>query len=412
MPTSETPPGTSKWYDTERNTEALVKAVMAARPVHGLSADAVWWLLQLTWINVSKGHPTKGHWKKLKVPALAHLFNKKGSVSDDLESTLAKMQLSPPIVQAAVKETGFVNAYSAYRNSLRGWCSANIKQLRAILADAENLKPNDKGRFDLASKIEQLPPVPTPSGKHKMVAANLITPLVACLDPKNKFPIINGEKGVTRRLAKLNLVNRDLNDQVRGFIGLVGQFGIADAFAVDTMTEDQIEKIKKRAVKPYKATGGGDKGSTLHEFDEAERKAVQESRTVTYKQRHNKMTNRLKELLQGLTLTQGNNLNYRYDVLAKDYDRKGRNLLIEVKPGTNKGSIRIAIGQLLDYRRFLPHQAGTDLAILTISRPPQDYIEFLQDLQITALWFATESCQTLAGDGKIWDALKNTMGHS
>jgi hypothetical protein len=245
-----------------------------------------------------------------------------------------------------------------------------------------------------------------------MVAANLITPLVACLDPKNTFPIINGEKGVTLRLAKLNLVNQDLKDQVRGFIGLIGQFGIADAFALDTMTEDQIEKIKKRAAKHYKATGGGGKGSTLYEFDEAERKAVQESRTITYKQRHNKMTNRLKELFQKLTLTQGNHPNFRYDVFAKDYDGRGRNLLIEVKPDPDKGSIRIAIGQLLDYRRFLPHQAGTDLAILTISRPPQNYIEFLQELQITPLWFATESCQTLAGDGKIWDALKNTMGHS
>ena len=211
-------------------------------------------------------------------------------------------------------------------------------------------------------------------------------------------------------MAKLNLVNRDLKDQVRGFIGLIGQFGIADAFAVDTMTDDQVEKIKKRTVKPHKASGDGGTGAALHELDEAEREAVQESGTVKYKQRHNKMTNRLTELFQGLTLTQGNNLNCRYDVFVQDYDRRGRNLLIEVKPDPDKGSIRIAIGQLLDYRRFLPHQAGTDLAILTIARPPQDYVEFLQGLQITPLWFATESCQTLAGDGKIWDSLKSAIG--
>src|SRR5271157_5438820 len=77
MSISETSPGTSKWYETERNTEALVKAVMAARPVRGLSGDDVWWLLQLTWITTSKGHTTKDHWQKLKVPALAHLFKKK-----------------------------------------------------------------------------------------------------------------------------------------------------------------------------------------------------------------------------------------------------------------------------------------------------------------------------------------------
>src|ERR1022692_1102240 len=410
MATSNTLPSTSKWYETERNTEALVKAVMAARPVYGLSADDVWWLLQLTWITTSKGHTTKDHWQRLKVHALPHLLKKQASISGHLKSPLDNMHLPDPIAQAAAKETGFVNAYRAYRYSLRGWCSANIRELRAILTAAEKLKPNDQGRFDLASKIEQLPPVPTPAGKHKMVAANLVTPLVACLDPRNKFPIINGEKGVTRRLAKLNLVNDGLKEQVRGFIGLIGQFGIADAFAVDTMTDDQIERIKKRTVKPHKTSGGGGTAATLHEFDEAERQAIQQSRTVKYKQRHNKMTNRLKELFQKLILTQGNNPNYRYDVFATDYDGKGRDLLIEVKPDPDKGSIRIAIGQLLDYRRFLPHQAGTDLAILTISRPPQGYVDFLQELQITSLWFATESCQTLAGDGKIWDALKSALG--
>ena len=198
MSISETSPGNSKWYETERNTEALVKAVMAAHPARGLSGDDVWWLLQLTWITTSKGHTSKDHWQKLKVPALAHLFKKNATISGDLKSTLESMQLPTPIAAAAAKRTGFVNAYRAYRNSLRGWCSVNIKELRAILAAAGNLKPNDQGRFDLASNIEQLPPVPTPSGKHKMAAANLITPLVACLDPKNTFPIINGEKGVTR----------------------------------------------------------------------------------------------------------------------------------------------------------------------------------------------------------------------
>jgi hypothetical protein len=169
MPISESTTGTSKWYDTERNTEALVKAVMAARPVHELSGDDVWWLLQLTWINASRDHPTKDHWKTLKVPALVHLLNKKANISDDLKSTLDSMQLSSPIAKAAARETEFVNAYHAYRNSLRAWCSANIRELQVILTAAEGLKANDQERFDLASKIEQLPRVPTPSEKRQHV---------------------------------------------------------------------------------------------------------------------------------------------------------------------------------------------------------------------------------------------------
>ena len=80
--------------------------------------------------------------------------------------------------------------------------------------------------------------------------------------------------------------------------------------------------------------------------------------------------------------------------------------MIEAKPDPDRGSLRIAIGQLLDYRRFLPHQAGTDLAVLTITPPPKEYMELLQDLQITVLWFADPHCGALSGDGKAWKALK------
>ena len=94
----------------------------------------------------------------------------------------------------------------------------------------------------------------------------------------------------------------------------------------------------------------------------------------------------------------------------ENYEGTGRNLLLEVKPDPDKGSIRIAIGQLLDYRRFLPHQAGTDLAILTISPPERTYRELLLDLQISPVWFQDEHCKTLDGDGEVWKAWRMALG--
>src|ERR1035441_9592212 len=409
MPSSEVSVVDSTWYETERNSERLVKAVTAVRPIRRLSGEDIWWLLQLTWITVSRGHVTKDHWRRLKVPALAHLLKVSVSVSSNLNTSLDNMHLPQPITQTPTKTTGFANAYPAYRNSLRTWCSANEKELRSILIAANLLKSNDQGRFDLASNLERLPPVWTPLGKRKMSASNLITPLVACLDPKRRFPIINGEKGVHHRLTKLGLVNHSLEDQVKGFIGLIGQFGLADAFAVDTMSEGQMDNIIKRAQMAPKTGSAIGGRTTLPFLDEAERKALQESRTITYRRRHNKMTTRFKNLLPGMELTQGTSLDCRYDVLVTDYDGKDRDLLIEVKPDPDKGSIRIAIGQLLDYRRFLPKQAATDLAILTILRPSSTYTELMQELQITPLWFTEESCQTLAGEGKSWKSLKAQM---
>jgi hypothetical protein len=99
-------------------------------------------------------------------------------------------------------------------------------------------------------------------------------------------------------------------------------------------------------------------------------------------------------------------------VLAADYDRKGRDLLIEAKPDPDMGSIRIAIGQLLDYRRFLPRQPATDLALLTISRPSESHLELLQELQITALWFTAVDCVALEGSGKAWMPINSLVNRN
>ena len=405
MPVSEKSDAESKWYKTERNTEALAKAVITARPINGLSGEDIWRLIQLTWITAGRGHVIEDHWRKLKIPALAHLFNEGAHTEGELSASLKRMNLPDSVAKAAAMPTGFVNAYRAYRNSLKKWCVKNESGLRSILNSASSLGANDQERFDLASRIMQLPTVSTPARKRHMAASNLLTPLVACLDPKMRFPIINGEEGVNRRLVKLGLVNHSLVDQVRGFINLIGQFGLVDAFAIDTMTDAKIDQIslQRKSVNLNPITAGR---AILPALDESEREALQEAATVTYRNRHNKMTNRIRELLASRKLYAGTDPVCRYDVLISNYDGNGRDLLIEAKPDADKGSLRIAIGQLLDYRRFLPNPAATDLAILTILSPPDSYVELIQDLQITPLWFTDEGCQSLAGQGKSWNSLK------
>ncbi len=179
-------------HENKSNTASLLKAIATPSRIKTLSEDQAWLLLQLTWITRGKNH-----WKKLKIPALNGLFKKKAVPGTDLESTIKRMQLPRPVTEAAAKTSGFVNVYSAYRRSSRGWCSTNIKQLRAILSATIRLGSNDDARFKLASQIEQLPPVPTPSGRRAMKAGNLLTPLIACLDNKRHFPIV--ERGTPRQ---------------------------------------------------------------------------------------------------------------------------------------------------------------------------------------------------------------------
>ncbi len=376
--------------------------MLAERNATPLSGEDMWALLKLAWISKGKKNgKTSFHYEKIRESALSTLFGDKN--------------LPPRVATAAKQPTGHVNAYGAYRKSLRGWCRKNAEPLRSIIEGAKRLGPNDGDRLDLASRIADLPRVPTPKSKRTKPASDFITPLVAYIDPKCRFPMINGAKGLKQKLAGLRLTNRGLREQVEGLMGLILQFGLRDAFEVDTMTEAEINQIgsltskRKVPARVIAASPNRGRGTPLPLLDDAERKAVQKSAKITYRSRHKKMTNRLRELLPGLTLSQGADPDCRYDALITNYNGNGRDLLVEAKPDPDKGSIRIAIGQLFDYRRFLPNQAATDLVILTIPPPTQSHIELMLDLQIAALWFGDEGCRIISGKGRAWSALKTHL---
>lgn len=150
-------------------------------------------------------------------------------------------------------------------------------------------------------------------------------------------------------------------------------------------------------------------GSSLPEFDTSEREYLRQAGTVRYRNRHNKMTTALKKLMHGFKLSQGTNPDCRWDVLVEHYEATGRDLLLEVKPDPEKAAVRIAIGQLLDYRRFVLRPATTDIAALTIGAPDKLYRQLLLELQISPIWFTGEDCRALDGEGAVWEALDESL---
>lgn len=398
-----------EWYQTEQNTSVLLKAIFSSHVLDNVSGDDIWNLLRLTWITKSKQEPSRDHWKRLKVPALAGLWKQPVNVLSDLKTTIEAMDLPSSIAEAAVLPTGLINFRNVWRKSSIEWCRTNRNKLIALIQAGSNLGPNDQSRFDLAKQIDELPGVPSPGNTGREAGPGIIlTPLIGCLDPGSRFPIINGREGVNRLLRALHLANRNLEDQVKGLINLIGQFGLSDSFMIDVLAADIVAVAPKVMVPPEPSIEACDspRGKSLPILDAAERRAVQKSATIVYRNRHNKMTNALKKFFEKNQLIEGTEEYCRYDVLVKKYDGTNRDLLIEVKPDADKGSIRIAIGQLFDYRRFLPHRAGTDLAVLTMARPQKTFIDLLFDLQISALWFHDELCQRLSGEGKVWEGLR------
>lgn len=323
---------------------------------------------------------------------------------------IGALLLPEDVALAAARTTGIVNVYGPWRNSSRAWCAHNAPDLRKIIRRAKTLEANDQGRLAMAVKVDDLPKISSPSSRSNARPGNVVTPVVACLDPQSRFPIVNGRKAVQGLLARLGLKSRNLEEQVRGMTGLIGRFGIADSFTLDVLA-DKVKSVASVLNVPIKMRRvvAPTAGSAIPDFDDSEREYLRKAATVRYRHRHNKMTKKLKQLLHGFTVTQGTKPDCRWDALIEHYERTGRDLLLELKPDPEKAAIRIAIGQLLDYRRFVPRPAATDIAVLTIKSPEKLYRQLLLDQQISSIWFTGEESGTLKGEGAAWNALRESL---
>lgn len=71
-------------------------------------------------------------------------------------------------------------------------------------------------------------------------------------------------------------------------------------------------------------------------------------------------------------------------LLRADLFLRDLNVLVEAKATVARNDIRLAIGQLLDYRRF--ESTAPDMAVLLPDRPGDDMLELLGDLSIACVW--------------------------
>jgi len=84
--------------------------------------------------------------------------------------------------------------------------------------------------------------------------------------------------------------------------------------------------------------------------------------------------------------------------LFSDLYDKTTKTLVEAKGTVERGAIRMAIGQLADYRRFV-NGGAQELAVLVPSKPRQDLLDLLDAQGIVAIWpestsFASSAAST------------------
>lgn len=358
-------------YKLEQDTSELIKKCYKLQcEGNKITPEKIHALCQLTWWDGDKNKPLKTLWNIKEIP-----------------EHIRKM--------ANDKAIGFIGFYKPYRNSSLKWIRENFKILKDLFHMASKIRTDEEGML-IISKINKLPKIFKPNSKKGPISPiNLLSPVFACLDPRSRFPIINGNKNVKKLLKKLEIDNESLESQFNTLIGLIGQYGIKDALMLDVVSAMLADIVKKANISSNEPD---EKEKPLNEKDDSDIEILKKSLSIKAKRIHNSMTNALIKKIKEkkLEILEGPQKN-KYDALIKNYDNNGRYLLIEVKSSSDRPNLRLAVGQLLDYRRKLESRAVTDLAILVPDKPDEDSLDFLNYIGIIVMWFSDKGFKKIKG---------------
>jgi len=399
------------WLERERRTGQLVRACYDRIRAHGvLDIEELHALCRLTWITKSFGEVADTT-RAVVAPALSTLLAEDltSTNAGDLVEELRALELPDAIVAPVSGGVGIVNFYNGFRKTSLSWIEEHFEEVSEIV-EAVAHASNDLVVQAAYARIDALPPLPRPGGGD-MPCFNLLTPMLACLDPRRRTPIINGRKEVLKRLGMLRLSSATLEEQCVGLQGLIGQAGIGDAFALDTADDETIWQAIA-AAEPTTDPGPEDEEpvddevlpalAPLAERRDDDVEYLRATDLVRMTHRHHTMTNALREICARakLRVEEGTDPSCLFDALIREYLGTERHLLVEVKTDVSPPFCRLAIGQLHDYRRKLPGAAAIDLAVLLPSKPPQDMIDFLGYVGVRALWLNT-TAKRIEGDISI-----------
>lgn len=385
-----------RWLERERRTARLIRAIYDTYRPKGdaPSADLLYALCKLTWITMGRGGTSDDSTRAVAGPAFSLILRDELTAASmsELVEQLRDHGVDEAIIDLASQPIGITNYYAAYRNNASPWMDKNARPVWKIV-QAVATASSDHVVSDAYAELESLPGVPR-SGAGAGHPANLLTPLLACLDPRRRAPIING---YTKKLLRLlHLASASTAAQHDHLVGLIGQAGIDDAFALDVASAD--EGLRAKLAAPRRAPPSGP-GKPLGIRADGDVEVLRDAATTTMRRLHHRMTNALRDIGKraSLTIDEGDDRTCLFDALIHDYQGSGRHLLIELKTDDSMLTCRLAVGQLLDYRRMHRERAAMDLAVLFPELPSQTARDFLGYVGVKVLWF-DEPMRAILGD--------------
>lgn len=388
-----------KWTGRKRRTNQLVRIIAEALLKQGkILPEQLHGLCRLTWITSNNHGPDAPYVNSTKIPALASILQKQYQKATLVQvGEDATQWTGLPITKKLILgDTGFTNFYKAYRKSSLGWIADNLNTLIPMFQAAYKLK-TDAQALGLVRKIMNLPGIPKANHNEELMRPEfLLTPVFFALDERIRFPVMNGNDGVTALLKKLKAFHEPLDEQFLRMISLYGKGGIKDAADLDEVGGDLPEVVGVGNADPTKHLLSEKKvaGRKIPLKDEADLKILQKELVVHCRKIHNKLTNQLRKKLSDYTLLEGISKGALFDVLVKDFDGSKTDLLIEVKSSIESPQIRMAVGQVLDYWFRMYGEIDPCVAILLPKEPDNVIKDFLRWRNIGLLWFSGESLNT------------------
>lgn len=372
------------WIRNEMTTARFVRALWnAAGPRTRSDPAFVSLLVQCAWTNVGEGDrgwESTRIWRNALIGKYLNVeYGSDGLLAENLASAFPRLKRPIDLIR---EHTGITHYYRPLRPPTLRFVQRHAGAIASAmrLVASRRLPTHQKVRrvVDLLTGLGSI------SGPNGAVSPlNGITPVLACLDPRQRFPIVNQK---TTPLLKV-IRKRNDSDGAIALTHLIGQNNIKNALELDVYAS-----TTKFPTPPRQAPKDG---SAEHEFRNLGIKSEEASiaHIAANKKRirklHNRLTHRLYDYLLWRHMTAQE---AHFDALIPNW-KKGRDLLIEAKTAfagpSGRSQIRQAIGQLFDYRHthFRNHQP-VDLAVLLPSKPSEDVRSLLTSLDIEVLWFA------------------------
>jgi hypothetical protein len=389
LPTFKRTPANMESVRWRQNTGRFIRTFwFAATPRQRKEPGFLWFITASAWTNEigGGGEESTREWRNRM---LASYLGVEYDTETGLAAALARAM--PRLTQRKARSlvsayTGISRYYGALRPNTKRYVLRHAAELSGLYTLVSSARKDHEVKIAaVATQLAKMPRIKAPRWGTAS-PFNALTPVLACLDPVRRFPIMN------QRTAWL-LRHADKHHDADGVLALYGLIGsrinVRDSFELD------VYSLKAKFAPASKARARAS-GKTFRQGDhrplslksELDSYAALAAHKVTIRKEHNRLTNRFRQAVFPDRVPK----EASFDLLLEPWKTK-RKLLIEAKTGwrgaTGRAQIRQAIGQLIDYRlTYFPEKwRSVDLAVLVPTEPPPDIKKLLASVHIAAIWF-------------------------